>query len=67
MIGAELYTKGECVLRSEAIVHNTEALHCGLTYHHRPAEVAREGSQLSFSRSQNHRLAISAGLLYTIG
>lgn len=29
LLTVKLYTKGERVLRSEAIVHNTKALHCG--------------------------------------
>ena len=35
----KLYTKGERVLRSEAIVHNTQALHCGRSLPKFPAVV----------------------------
>lgn len=38
---AKMYTKGERVLRSEAIVHNTKALHCGRSLPKFPLIVAQ--------------------------
>jgi hypothetical protein len=45
LLTVKLYTKGECVLRAEAITHNSKALHCGCVLERFP-EIVRKLAEI---------------------